>query len=111
MSSDSHTAMKLHSEVEAATILEPGLSLSPYFSARIQSLSERRSNFADKVEFEIESSKSHWTELSKKENEPKELWSDDEEVMESNQVVFERLKEHPEWGPFFRRSWYDLEIG
>jgi serine/threonine protein kinase len=111
MSSDSHTAMKSHSEVEAATILEPGLSSSPYFSARIQSLSERRSNFADKVEFEIESSKSHWTELSKKENESKELWSDNEEVMESNQVVFERLKEHPEWGPFFRRSWYDLEIG
>lgn len=70
-----------------------------------------RSNFVNEMEFEIESSKSHWTELSKKrKHDSNESSLDGEDHHKSNSDAFERLKERAEWGSFFRQSWYELEM-
>lgn len=44
----------------------PALSSSPVSSPRIQNMMQRRSEFASQLEFEIEASKDHWSELESK---------------------------------------------
>ncbi|KAG0587882.1 hypothetical protein KC19_2G198600 [Ceratodon purpureus] len=90
----------------AVTMLSNMPSSGPYVSERIDRLSKQRGNFANDVDFDIMCSRSHWTE-------PSCSTSDSECGLEriSNSEAFEGLKEDPEWGAFFRRSWYDLVIG
>jgi serine/threonine protein kinase len=77
---------------------------SAFYSARIEGLRELRSKVDNQLEFDVDSSKSHWTELS--------VATDDSEEQVPNSVVFEEMKEHPEWGMFFRGHQYDeLEVG
>jgi hypothetical protein len=100
------TSVEPYNAAAATTFFPDGLSLSPYFSPRIQRLIEQESNFANGKEFEIECSKSSWTERTVSTSS-----SADGHERVSNREAFERLKEHEEWKPFFRRSWYDLKIG
>jgi hypothetical protein len=74
----------------AATTIFPDSS-SPYFSPCIQRLIEQESNFANETEFEIECSKSSWTELTDSTSS-----SADGHERVSNREAFERLKEHEE---------------
>ncbi|KAG0609943.1 hypothetical protein M758_7G026200 [Ceratodon purpureus] len=66
-------------------------SSSVYHSARIERMIESRNLFCDEVEFEIESSKVHWSELSSTYHDP-----------ENDRKHFEVLKGHPQSGGFFR---------
>lgn len=84
-----------HSGAEAATS-------SAFYSARIEGLRELRSKVDSRMEFDVESSISHWTELS--------AATDDSDDQVPNSVVFEKLKEHLEWGLFFQGKQYELEI-
>ncbi|KAG0594413.1 hypothetical protein M758_UG074900 [Ceratodon purpureus] len=90
----------------AATMLSADTPSPPCVSERIDRLSKQRGNFANDVDFDIMCSRSHWTE-------PSCSISDSDCGLErvSNSEAFERLKENPEWGAFFRRPWYDLVIG
>ncbi|KAG0587885.1 hypothetical protein KC19_2G198900 [Ceratodon purpureus] len=102
----SPSTLTAKNKAAAATMLSADMPSSPYLSERIDRLSRQRGNFANDVDFDIMCSRSHWTE-------PSCSTSDSECGLErvSNSEAFERLKEDPEWGSFFRRSWYDLVIG
>ncbi|KAG0587884.1 hypothetical protein KC19_2G198800 [Ceratodon purpureus] len=102
----SPSTLTAKNKAAAATMLSADMPSSPYLSERIDRLSKQRGNFANDVDFDIMCSRSHWTE-------PSCSTSDSECGLErvSNSEAFERLKEDPEWGTFFRRSWYDLVIG
>ncbi|XP_024387103.1 uncharacterized protein [Physcomitrium patens] len=69
------------------TSTQNGFSL-PFYSARIQSMIHRRNEFHKEVEFKIEASKDHWSEVE-----------EDVEGEVSNRHVFEYLKKR--WGEFF----------
>jgi serine/threonine protein kinase len=81
----------------------PGAASSPFYSPRIEVLRELRSKLDNQLEIDVESSKSHWTELSVATE------CSDEQV--PNSVVFEEMKKHPEWGLFFQDKQFELEIG
>ncbi|KAG0616487.1 hypothetical protein M758_5G119300 [Ceratodon purpureus] len=99
---------------------EPVALSTPYYSTRIQDLMELKSSTkyvtAPDVEFDIEASKPTWTQLDPNEDanevaSDEDNWSDDDGDG-SNREEFNRLKEHPKWGPFFRNNRYsDLKLG
>ena len=71
-------------------------------SSRIARMMEERSKYARAVEFEIEASKVHWSEMD-------DATSDeDDENGESDVEVFRSLQQ--KWGDFFWDFW-DMEVG
>ena len=79
---------------------------STYFSARIESIIENRSAFSNALEFDIQYSKDHWTQLDSL----LESEDDDEYSPEADQEYFEELKQHTYWGDFFD-DFDDLVVG
>lgn len=75
---------------------------SEYFSARIENMLHSKSGFSSEIDFEIERSKDHWSELDP-------AYSTDS--AKTNRVVFEDLKKHPEWGTFFKDFGKKLVLG
>ncbi|KAG0605044.1 hypothetical protein M758_9G027000 [Ceratodon purpureus] len=71
-------------------------SSSSSSSKRIQSMIENRSNFSSEAELNIEFSKIHWSELST------DSGTDDASTRLANREYFQVLKNHPEWGGFFK---------
>ncbi|KAG0614539.1 hypothetical protein M758_6G185000 [Ceratodon purpureus] len=71
-----------------------------FVSSRIQRLMQMRTEYASAVEFEINASKDHWSELSPS--------SDDEEEAESDLEAFQRLKTR--WGTAFFKDYGDEEL-
>lgn len=86
-----HCLCSLPSGAEAAS--------SFFYSTRIAKLSEKRGNFDSQLDFDVESSTSHWTTVTTDES--------DEQV--PNSVMFEKLKHDPEWARFFWKPPYKLE--
>ncbi|KAG0576783.1 hypothetical protein KC19_5G107300 [Ceratodon purpureus] len=94
---------------------------TPYYSARIQDLIVLKSSTkyvtAPDVEFDIDASKPTWTQLDPNEDvnevaSDEDDWSDNDGDHGSNREEFNRLKEHSNWGPFFRNNRYsDLKLG
>ncbi|KAG0597962.1 hypothetical protein M758_12G033600 [Ceratodon purpureus] len=70
----------------------------PYYSARIEHMIQRRSEFENEVEFQIEASRIHWSEVLT-ETGPASVEESASDQIRSNRQVFERLKE--QWGAFF----------
>ncbi|KAG0617301.1 hypothetical protein M758_5G179700 [Ceratodon purpureus] len=66
-------------------------SASDSVCTRMERLVQRRSEYGSAVEFEIEASKVHWSEVDDS--------SDDDEEKETDLEVYERLKQ--KWGNFF----------
>lgn len=109
--SDYYTTIDCLSNYESASLILPESSApsssSPYFSPRIQRLSERKSEFENMpVEFAMEAATSHFTELDCVQDD-----DDDDDVVKSNQEMFDTLKNDPELGYFFGRSLYQLKMG
>lgn len=113
-------------DVHTDVTMNPCFKSAPsmYFSARIQSLSEKWNDFESELDFDIEASKFHWTQLNSEDDSESDSnklevskfhWteqnSDGEDEQPPNSVVFEKLKEHPVWGPFYRRHQFELKIG
>lgn len=81
----------------------------PPYSTRIATMMQNRKNYSDQVEFNIASSKVHWSALEDEvESEDDENCVLDQEkheaLMKANKEAFENLKRHPHWGPFFSRD-------
>lgn len=70
----------------------------PYYSARIEHMMQRRSEFENEVAFQIEASKDHWSEVVRKTG-PAGVEEAATDEVGSNRQVFESLKE--QWGDFF----------
>ena len=71
----------------------------PYYSARIGHMLQRRSDFQNEVEFQIEASKDHWSEMLPKTDHALGDTASLIDEIRSNRQVFESLKE--QWGDFF----------
>ena len=72
-------------------------------SVRVEGLMKARSEYASAVEYEIEGSRGHWSEVAGATSD------EDDEKGESDQEVFARLQKT--WGQFFR-DWGDIiEVG
>ena len=70
-------------------------SSSVFQSQRIQSMIDNRRNFSSEAEFDMEYSRDHWSELTDSD-------TDSSSTRLSNREHFEALKNHPEWGGFFK---------
>ncbi|KAG0584571.1 hypothetical protein KC19_3G218800 [Ceratodon purpureus] len=70
----------------------PGSSID-YFSARIESLMLRRSDFASDLDYQIESSKDSWSEVRDVRCEAPGI---------TDRELFANLRQHPEWGRIFK---------
>lgn len=70
-----------------------------YYSARIEHMMQRRSEFENEVEFQIEASKDHWSEVVAKTGPASVGEESTTDEIGSNRQVFESLKE--QWGTFF----------
>jgi serine/threonine protein kinase len=79
---------------------------SANYSARIQSMLENKNAFRTALEFDIEYSKDHWTQLDSL----LESEDDCEYSPEADQEYFEILKQHAQWGEFFD-DFDDLVVG
>ena len=74
-------------------------SSSVYYSPRAESMIDNKSKFKSELEFNIEYSKVHWSQLANTDSEGE---SDTEYSPEGNLEHFERLKAQQGWGEFFR---------
>ena len=86
---------------------------SIYYSTRIESMMKSSlSKLGSGLEFEIEASKEHWTEVDHSTSDMGSSSSDFSEssVTETDREYFEMLKQHPQWGNFFK-EFPDLVIG
>ena len=90
-------------EVARASAWECEASCARGVSVRVEGLMKARSEYASAVEYEIEASRGHWSEVAGATSD------EDDEKGESGEEVFARLKKT--WGWFFG-SWGDIiEVG
>lgn len=117
------TAVEAFSSSEAAPALHP--QHPQYFSPRIDAMIRNRSKFPDQVEFDIKSSKVHWSTVerpaerrsavdmeshrgvssgrsSSGDEEEEDEGELDEEVLQANRAAMEDQKGHPMWGWVFQ---------
>lgn len=93
------------------SIVSSGIpSSSPYSSTRIDRMLQSRSAFATDVEFEIEASRVHWSELQSssvvRQTRSAEQASADEATQPTNAEILHRLRNHwPETRPYFFQDW------
>ena len=90
-------------EVARASAWECEASCARGVSVRVEGLMKARSEYASAVEYEIEASRGHWSEVAGATSD------EDDEKGESGEEVFARLQKT--WGGFFK-DWGDIiEVG
>lgn len=87
--------------VESSLTFDSAPSSSSFFSARIEQMMQAKSGYASELEFEIQSSKDHWSELTSLDA--------TNEGRHSNSEVFQKLRK--EWGDFFYDYGDRLKVG